>query len=98
MNYHYKIGAVDEKEKWVFVSHDDWDESDAFVNLVTAIQSDCNGKISNVGDMQYKIEGSELDLLYQWDSCFGSTVVYNKREQKESVIEFLKNYFIKLNL
>lgn len=97
MNYHYKISIVDEKEKWVFISHDDCYESDAFVNLVKAIQSDCNGKTINVGDVRYKIEGSELDLIYQWDSCFGSVVIYNKKEQKESVLEFLQRYFIKLN-
>ncbi len=98
MNYHYKISIVDEKEKWIFISHDNWDEIDAFVNLVKELQKDCNGKITEVGDAQYKIEGSLFDLIYQWDSCFGSVVIYNRNEQKEPVIEFLQAYFDKLNV
>lgn len=98
MNYRYKINIVDEKEKWIFIGHDDWDESDPFVNLLRIIQKDCNGKIIEVGDMQYKVEGSNYDLVYQWDSCFGSVVIYNTKEQKEPVLEFLESYFDKLNV
>jgi hypothetical protein len=98
MNYHYKIGIVDEKEKWIFISHDEWDEIDAFVNLVKDIQNECNGKIIEVGDTQYKVEGSLFNLIYQWDSCFGSVVIYNRNEQKEPAIEFLQGHFNKLNV
>lgn len=97
MNYHYEIMLVNEKERWIFIKHDNWIESDAFINLLNTIKSDCNGKTIEVGDDQYKIEGSELELIYQWDSCFGSVVIYNKKEQLESVIDFLHCYFIKLN-
>jgi hypothetical protein len=46
-----------------------------------------------MGDAQYKIAGSGFDLIYQWDSCFGSVVIYNEKRHKESVIEFLQSYF-----
>ncbi len=98
MNYHFEIMSVNEKERWIYINHDCSFEIDAFVNLVKAIQSDCNGKIISVGDVQYRIEGSKLDLIFQWDDCFGSVVIYNKKEQKEFVIEFLQSYFVKLNI
>lgn len=97
MNYHYKIGKVDEKEKWIFIKHDNWDETDAFVYLLKGIQKECNGKVIEVGIMQYMIVGSLFNLVYQFDDCFGSVVIYDKNEQKESAIKFLKTLFEKLN-
>lgn len=96
MNYQYKIIMVNEEERWIFISDSDPFESDAFVNLVKAIQSDLNGKLTCVGEVQYKIEGDPFGLIYQWDSCFGSVVIYENNEQKDAVVEFLQNYFIKL--
>lgn len=30
---------------------------------------------------------------YQWDSCFGTVVIYNSASQKEDVIQFLEKIF-----
>lgn len=98
MNYQYKIISVDEEERWIFIGHADPFESDAFINLVKAIQSDRNGELICVGEMQYKIEGDPFGSIYQWDSCFGSVVIYANNEQKDAVLEFLQIYFIKLKL
>lgn len=98
MNYHYKIVFIAEKEHWIHIRHDNWAETAGFLYLVQAIQRECNGEVIDIGDDQYKVIGSKLDVIYQWDSCFGSVVIYNKKEQKESVIEFLENHFIKLNV
>jgi len=98
MNYQYKIISVDEKERWIFIGNADPSESNAFINLVKAIQSDRNGELICVGEMQYKIEGDPFGLIYQWDSCFGSVVIYAYNEQKDAVLEFLQIYFIKLKL
>ena len=100
MNYHYKIALINEKEHWIYIDHDErrWHEIDAFVNLMKAIQHGCNGKIIDVGDTKYKIAGAELDLIYQWDSCFDIVVIYRKKEQKEEAIKFLQNYFDKINI
>lgn len=97
MNYHYKIGKVNEEEKWIFIEHDDWDEVDAFVYMVKDIQKECNGKIVEVDYLQYKIEATGFNLIYQFDDCFGSVVIYERNEQKETVIEYLKAHFDKLN-
>lgn len=75
MNYKYEIMMINEKDRWIFIKHEDWDEDDAFVNLIKSIQKDCNGKIIDIGDVRYKIEGSDFDLIYQWDSCFGTVVI-----------------------
>ena len=97
MNYHYEIIIVNEKAHWIHINHDYWDESDAFFYLLKHIQKECNGKIIDVGDMQFKVLGSVFNLIYQYDDCFGSVVIYEKDEQKESVIAFLKANFNKLN-
>ncbi len=97
MNYNYEIMLINEKERWIYINHKDWDDDDGFVNLVKSIQNDCNGKIVDIGDVRYKIEGSDFDLIYQWDSCFGTVVIYPNKSQKEPVTKFLESYFEKLN-
>jgi len=98
MNYYYKINRVDEKEKWIFIHHEDWDKIDAFVNLLKSIENECSGKVVEVGDWQYKVEGSSFDLIYQWDDCFGSVTIYHRPAQKEPAIAFLQTHFDKLNV
>lgn len=94
--YKYKIIIVDEVQKWIFITHNDWDEPEAFIALLKKIRDDCNGKIIEVGDWQFKIEGDSLDLIYQFDSLFGTVVIYNKKSQKDLVIDFLKDMFEKV--
>lgn len=93
MNYHYNITLIDETEHWIFISHDHPNEADAFVNLVTKIREACHGRIEEIGSLQYRIDGDGLGLIYQWDSCFGTVVIYNEAKQKEETAEFLKRFF-----
>ena len=69
-NYKYIISYVNEKEKWIFIEHENFDEPDAFVALVKKIKNKYNGKIVEVGFLQYKIEGDKVDLIYQYDALF----------------------------
>ena len=52
-----------------------------------------DGKIESVGDTQYRIHGDGLGLMYQWDSCFGISVIYPENVTEEDAIEFLKQFF-----
>ena len=92
-SYNYKIFMVDENEKWIFITYDDWDEPDGFVALVKRICDNCNGSIYSVGDVQYKIKGDKFDLTYQFDSLFGTVVIYNDFSPKSDVIKYLENIF-----
>lgn len=92
-SYNYKIFMIDEDEKWIFITHDDWDEPDAFVALVKKIRDNCNGSIYSVGDDQYKINGDKFDLIYQFDDLFGTVVIYSDFSSKYDIIKYLKNVF-----
>lgn len=66
------------KERWIYISFDKWDmeEPDSFIKLVKAYENQLGGKIvKGSEDMQYKIDNDPLGLVFQWDGCFGNTVV-----------------------
>lgn len=70
------------EERWIYISFDKWDceETDSFVRLVKAYRNKLSGKIVPISEeMQYKIDNDDLDLIFQWDSCFGITVVVPDR-------------------
>lgn len=70
------------KERWIYISFDKWDceEPDSFVRLVKAYRDKLSGKIVPVSEeMQYKIDNDDSGLIFQWDSCFGITVVVPDR-------------------
>lgn len=74
-DFMFKVQPPD-KERWIFIFTDDIDEPDEFIVLVKAYRDKLNGKIIEVSDMmQYKIDNDELGLIFQWDDCFGITVV-----------------------
>ena len=59
---------------------------------VKTINKNFSGKIIEVGEMQYKIEGLEPDMIFQWDDLFGIVVIYN--DNKEEVLDFLRRTVI----
>lgn len=74
-DFMFKVHPPD-KDRWIFIFTDDIDEPDEFIVLVKAYRDILNGKIIEVSDMmQYKIDNDELGLIFQWDDCFGITVV-----------------------
>ena len=65
-----------DKERWIFISSDNSDDIDDFVILVKAYCDKLKGKIVEVSEsIQYRIDNDELGLIFQWDGCFGITVV-----------------------
>ena len=72
----YKLASIS-KERWLSISGDDsWYFPDEFFVLLKAYESQLNGTISEVSeDMQYIVSNDPLKLIFQWDSCFGITVI-----------------------
>ncbi len=72
----YKVNSIS-KERWIFISADNsFDELDTFITLLKAYQATIDGKISQISaNAQYIIESDPLNLVFQWDSLFGITVV-----------------------
>lgn len=93
MGFHYKINPTNETERWLFIDHEYRDEPGAFIHLLNRIRDDCRGTIREVGYLQHKIDGTALDLVYQYDDLFGSVAIYPDTCSKDQAIEFLKAYF-----
>lgn len=88
----YKILDI-KGDYWIFLhcDEDDLDYSDAFIELVKRAQKILGGKIIDLGDMRYRIEGDSLNLIFQWDTLFGIVVEYPKTVLLEEAVQFLKN-------
>lgn len=92
MDYKYKIISIDEKQRWIFLQADEWDleEPYSFNFLVKKIRSQVNGEIVDIGDDRYRVKNDPCNLVYQWDSLFGITIIYPRSVAKNKVIEFLE--------
>ena len=87
---------MNKKERWItIVSDDNFDceEPDSFVCLIKRIRDRVDGIIEDIGDTRYCIKGDGLGLIYQWDCCFGISVVYPKNISSDETIKFLEKYF-----
>ena len=93
MKYH--ISRVNDADGWIFISAtDSFEEPTAFVEMVKKIAESVNGKISSVGDTQYRIANVPHDLIFQWDDLFGIVVINGNTADKDNVLSFLKKYDI----
>ena len=93
--YQYKIISINEKERWIYLQADIWDdeEPDSFVYLLKKIRDGLNGKIIDKGMTTYQIDNDPCHLTYQWDTLFGITIVYPEEISSKEVVEFLSKYF-----
>ncbi|MBQ8724557.1 MAG: hypothetical protein IJY74_02655 [Oscillospiraceae bacterium] len=77
----YKVNSP-VKERWIHILfHErDSEEHDSFVRLLKAYRNKLSGKIVPISEeMQYKIDNDDSGLIFQWDSCFGISVVVPDR-------------------
>lgn len=92
----FKVQPPD-KERWIFIISDNIDKPDEFIALVKAYRDKLNGKIIEISDMmQYKIDNDELGLIFQWDDCFGITVVVPKPTELDTAYAVLKRLCMSL--
>lgn len=92
MDYKYNIISIDEKQRWIFLKADEWDleEPDSFEYMLNKICSHVNGEVIDKGDYRYVITNDPCNLIYQWDTLFGITVIYPTDASKDKAVEFLK--------
>ena len=89
-----------DKDGWIFISAENSTlESDSFVHLLKYIQEEISGKIvqTDKNDIQYQIVGDKMNLIYQWDSCFGISVIVPERINRKLAYQFLEVCCTKLN-
>ena len=91
MDYNYKIISIDEKQRWIFLQADEWDleEPDSFNLLIKMISEHVKGDIIIMSDDGYRIKNDPCNLIYQWDSLFGITIIYPSNITSDRVVEFL---------
>lgn len=59
--------------------------------LLKAYRDMVHGKIRAISDlMQYKVDNDELGLIFQWDDCFGITVIVPKSTDLDKAYNTLK--------
>ena len=81
------------KERWIFIFCDYPGEPDEFVVLLKAYRDMVHGKIRAISDsMQYKVDNDELGLIFQWDDCFGITVIVPKSTDLDILLTHKKSY------
>ncbi len=73
------------------------DDFDCFAKFLKAYQHKIQGKVLSVGDVQYKIQNDPLNLIFQWDSCFGGVVIPDKTADISVVMSTLKRLCTELN-
>lgn len=79
------------RERLIFISSNNFDEPDEFITLLKIYHDKLQGKITKVSDdMQYKINNDNLNLVFQWDSCFGITVIVPQSTDLSEAYDTLK--------
>jgi|GEM_PF-161139 len=73
------------KERWIFIFCDYPGEPDEFVMLLKAYRDMVHGKIRAISDSMH-----ELGLIFQWDDCFGITVIVPKSTDLDKAYNTLK--------
>lgn len=88
------------KERWIYIHFDEFDceEPDSFIAFVIAYRDMRLGNVVEVSDgMQYKIDNDDLELMFQWDGCFGITVVVPRSTNLTKAYETLRDLCVHLN-
>ncbi len=96
MKYQYKITHINRDEHWISISSNggfDCDDPESFLFLLKRIRDSIGGEVEDVGDMRYSIRNDGFGLIYQWDGCFGISVIYPRDMTEEPIINFLEQYF-----
>ena len=93
----YQIKGTESNK--ILIRHDLRDELDGFITLMKSIASELDGRILQMdGDIvRYTISQDPFDLVYEWDSNQGITVIVKSESDIEAVIDMLKTHFEKLN-
>ena len=85
---------------WILIFHEYATvDTDSFVALLKSVQSELGGKIVKVRneDVQYMIDNDPMELVFQWDSCFGNVVIIQDGRYRDSAVALLERRCIKLN-
>lgn len=89
----FQISTINEAERWIYITTGDsrdFQEPDSFIHFVKKATGRVNGKIAEVGLYQYRITGDKIDLIYQWDSCFGIVIIYPEDVGQANVLSYIQ--------
>lgn len=86
-------------DRWIWIAGEDsFDEPSEFVEFVKEYQAHLSGEIYKVSnDMQYGIDNDPLNLIFQWDSNFGITVIVPEETDISTAENALREICNKLN-
>jgi hypothetical protein len=86
-------------ERWIYIlGKDSLEEPDSFVKLVKEYSFQLSGTVKAVSEAtQYIIDNDPLNLMFQWDSCFGITVVVPEKTDIKLAEKTMQELCDKLN-
>ena len=88
----YRIFYIDHSDGWIFINDSQNTEPlDAFPKMVKRIATAVQGKIINVGYLQYRITNIPVDLIFQCDDCFGIVVISSPQNIAQA-LKFLAKF------
>lgn len=94
MSRQHEIIHIDKNERWIFLSDESFGpcDSEPFVSLLQSIATQTSGRITAVGNVQYRISNLPIDLIFQWDDLFGTVVIYGETHSPNEAVSFLEMY------
>jgi len=79
-------------ERWIFIYCEYYDEIEEYIIFLKEYELLLSGKIFSVSDdCQHGIDNDPLNLIFQWDSCFGITVIVPYKTSLDAAIEVMQN-------
>lgn len=93
----YKITSVEGNK--AYIKHDLRDELGGFITLLKSIEGELGGRIIQLDgdDIRYRIQTDPFDLVYQWDTELGLTVIAPEGTDMDKVVDMLNGHIDKLN-
>jgi hypothetical protein len=73
----FSIIGKESESRWLYIKGycDYWDYPNDFIELLNAYAEKLKSKVIAVSEyMQFSVQNDPLNLIFQWDTCFGITI------------------------
>ncbi|MDE7390284.1 MAG: hypothetical protein K2M82_05015 [Lachnospiraceae bacterium] len=104
-NEKYAISHVNFNTGWIVIDYDgyippEWEEDEYYgLNaLIRSFAKFMDGEIISLGMMQYKIDNSPFDFVFQWDNEVGIVIVVEDLNKIGQMFNYIKETLAEINV